>query len=181
MGLKNMLNIDKKLNLGCGGFPKEEFINLDIRGDLDRIFRERDPHLHYIIKQWDLRSGLKDYQDNSIDAITESHTLMYLKVEEYNEIFKEIYRVLKIDGVLRITEDNCERPYEELKKDSLPWGNPDSVTGPRMMRKELSKVFVHIYDMQPEETMFIDKSLIQNLHGTPPRVFHIEAIKRRGQ
>ena len=32
-------------------------------------------------------------------------------------------------------------------------------------------------DMKPDETKYKDKSLIQQLHGVPPRVFHIEGIK----
>lgn len=169
-----------KLNLGCGGKPKEGFINLDIRSDLKRIFLDRynkGTDLFYTIEQWDFRNGLKDYPDESVDAITESHALMYLEVAEYENLFKEIYRVLKNKGVFRVTEDNCERSEEELRQDGLPWGQPASVTGPKMMRNELSKVFSTIYDVSSEQTYFFDNSLVQQFHGAPPRVFHMESIK----
>lgn len=169
-----------KLNLGCGKFPKEGFINLDIRGDLKRIFLDRynkGTDIFYTIEQWDFRNGLKDYPDESVDAITESHALMYLKVEEYKILFEELYRVLKNKGIFRITEDNCERSKEELKLDGLPWGNPASVTGPLMMRNELNKVFSMVHDVSSDQTYFIDNSLIQQFHGTPPRVFHMEAMR----
>jgi len=169
-----------KLNLGCGGFPKEGFLNLDSRGDLQTIFIQRylkgtDPL--YTIGQWKFQDKFPDTLDGVIDAITISHSLMYLKIEEYEEVLKELYRILKPKGVLRITEDNCEQEPEKLKIFGLPWGNPASAVGAIRMRKELEKVFQRVYDVKPEETKYKDSSLIHNLHGSPPRVFHMEGVK----
>jgi len=164
-----------KLNLGCGGFPLKGFLNFDSRGDLSNIFKERNEEF-LIIDNWKFQDGLF-FKENSVNAITVSHALMYLKVEEYVYVFQEIHRILKPKGVFRVTEDSCERPEEELKQDNLPWGNPASVTGLTTMANELLKVFTLVEIITPEFTNFIDNSLIQQNHGTPPRVFHIEAIK----
>ena len=165
-----------KLNLGCGGFPLEGFINMDSRGDLSKIFEERHPGQFNIIDNWKWQDGLC-FENDMVDAITESHSLMYLRPEEYFSAFLEIDRVLKPGRVFRITEDNCERPEEELKKDGLPWGNPASVTGPEMMRTELSRVFSSVILTDSVSTYFLDNSLIQENHGTFPRIFHMEVIK----
>ena len=165
-----------KLNLGCGGFPLEGFINMDSRGDLSEIFNKKHFGKFVILDNWRWQDGLL-FKDNIVDAITESHSLMYLKVEEYQNVFREIYRVLKPGGVFRLTEDNCERPKEELLKDGLPWGNPASITGPKMMRSELLKEFDDVKIITSEVTHFSDNSLIQNNHGTFPRIFHLEVVK----
>lgn len=168
----------RKLNLGAGGFPLPDFINMDMRTDLEAIFKKRaeeEKGPQYIFKVWNWRNGLGEFKDNSIEAITESHSLMYLKVAEYEKALKECYRVLMPGSIMRVTEDDCE--YPDCDKFGLPWGNPDSKTGPVMMRRELEKVGFTVYDVGPEETQYKDNSLIQQFHGTPPRVFHIEAVK----
>ncbi len=167
-----------KLNLGCGGFPLKGFVNMDIRGDIGNVIESRDPGEYIIIPEWKWQDGLKGFSDGVVDAITESHSLMYLTIEEYNIAFREIYRVLKDGGIFRITEDNCERPKEELEKDGLPWGNPASAVGSIEMKKELEEVFPKVIEISSAGiTYFKDNTLIQQFHGTSPRVFHIEAIK----
>ena len=154
-----------KLNLGCGAFPKESFINLDSRGDLSRIFHERHAKGDgpaYVIEEWSFIDDLL-YDSGTVDAVTESHALMYLRPEDYVDLFTEIHRVLKPGGIFRITEDNCERPVEELKLDGLPWGTPASVTGPKMMRAELEKVFTIVIDVAPDKTSYVDQSLIRRI------------------
>ena len=167
-----------KLNLGCGGFPLKGFVNMDSRGDIGNVIESRDPGEYIVVPEWKWQNGLIGFSDGVVDAITESHSLMYLLVEEYEAVFREIHRVLKNGGIFRITEDNCERPEEELKRDGLPWGNPASAVGPIEMEKELKKVFSFVENVDfGMKTNFKDSSLIQQFHGTPPRVFHIEAIK----
>ena len=165
-----------KLNLGCGKFPLEGFLNMDYRRDLSRIFKERNPGEFVIVDNWTWQEGFA-FEDNLIDAVTESHSLMFLKAEEYISAFLEVSRILKPGGVFRITEDNCEHSEEKLEELGLPWGNPASTTGPKMMMDKLTRVFVEVKLVSPEETAFYDNSLIQQFHGTPPRVFHMEAMK----
>jgi len=172
------LKVHPKLNLGSGGFPEPGFINMDARGDLEKIFDERHdkegtPWLAHGVWRW--QDGLVEFQDNSVEAITVSHSLMYLRVDEYEKALKECHRVLRPGHIMRITEDNCE--YPDCAQFGLPWGNPASNTGPAMMRRELESVGFTVVDMGPSETHYKNKSLIQQKHGTPPRVFHVEAVK----
>ena len=182
-----------KLNLGCGAFPKVDFLNFDARQDLERVFLGRidkhgDPWI--IVNRypdengdfqpitWDWQKGLFWLEDESVYAITESHSLMYLTVEEYPAALSECYRVLKKGGIMRVTQDNCDLPPELLEEYRLPWGNPASVTDAKMMRTEMERVGFEVYDVGENETHYEDDSLIQHFHGEPPRVFHMEGIKR---
>jgi predicted SAM-dependent methyltransferase len=167
-----------KLNLGCGRYPKDDFINVDSANFWAEIcvWRSQGQPL-FCFLQRDYKDKFPEISDGIVDGVTTSHSLMYLWVDQYEECFKEIYRMLKDGGVLRITEDNCENPPELLKQFNLPWGDCPSKVGPIAMRIELEKVFNKVYDVSPTQTYFCDSSLIQTLHGDVPRVFHMEAIK----
>lgn len=146
-----------KLNLGCGKKRLKGFDNLDKRYG------------------WDFKNGLS-YDDDSIDAITISHSLMYLTIEELNWFLGECWRVLKRGSWIRITEDNTEDPESDTYKTG--WKNEAKcLTGPKQMRESLEDAGFDVYDVSPEETNFIDKTLIQQFHGDLPRVFHIEGKK----
>jgi predicted SAM-dependent methyltransferase len=144
-----------KLNLGCGKYPLEGFVNRDKQTG------------------WMFENGLTE-EDNSVEAITISHSLMYVDESEYIFVFKELYRVLQKGGVLRITEDETSNVLSERYG-----GHVDNVTltNPKKMRKYMEYVGFKVFDVKPEETLYKDDSLIQNFHGVPPKVFHIEGIK----
>ena len=161
-----------KLNFGIGYHPIAGFINLEF--NLEYIERSRSEDCD--VRECDLRDGLGMFNDGSADAATISHTLMYLKDEEYLKFLTEVYRVLRAGGVFRVTEDNCEHP--NCGEHRLPWPDKISVTGPKMMRVELKKAGFEVHDVGPDETLWADKSLIQRFHGDPPRVFHMEGVKK---
>jgi len=145
-----------KLNCGYGRCPLDGFVNLDKRDG------------------WMFQDGF-DYATGSVDAITISHALMYLDNIELMDFLAEAYRALRGGGVIRITEDNTTDPksgvYGGWKRDAI------CLTDSRMMRTRLEKAGFDVCDVSPDETHYTDFSLIQELHGKPPRVFHIEGIK----
>jgi hypothetical protein len=156
-----------KLNLGAGINPLKDFINLD-KQDLAAQFPDHD------VRQCDIRDGLKMFGNNSVDAVTASHFWMYLKIDDYQKIISEVYRVLRVGGVLRVTEDDCDYRHQSYAV---------SETNPRMMKEELERAGfeaheVRTHDGTPNETFWIDDSLVQEFHGFPPSVFHVEAVKR---
>jgi ubiquinone/menaquinone biosynthesis C-methylase UbiE len=133
-----------KLNLGAGSHPLEGFENLD--------------------KPWTYESGLP-YKDENVEAITISHSLMYVAEKNYPFVFKEFYRVLKPNGRLRITEDDTENPKSERYG-----GYFDAVS-------LTSKKMIDNYAKGFKEVDNKDKSLIQEFHGKPPKVFQVEYEK----
>ncbi len=149
------MNETLKLNLGCGNHPLDGFVNLDKKTG------------------WLWENGLKAYPDGTVDAITVSHTLMYVRVENWPFIFSELYRVLKQGGVLRITEDETEDP-----KSRWYGGHPEAVslTSPAINRRFMERAGFTVFDVTPDESKFSDTSLIQQWHNEVT-VFFIEGVK----
>lgn len=147
-----------KLNLGCGKYPLPGFVNLDKR------------------MGWFFQKGLPQYKDASVDAVTMSHTLMYQTVPEIESSIREVWRVLKDGGIVRITEDDTENLLSDtyLKGYKHSWR---CLTGPRMMRRILEGVGFIVHDVDEDITHFFDRSLMQNFHGGRPRCFFMEGIK----
>jgi predicted SAM-dependent methyltransferase len=145
----------KKLNLGCGINKLEGFENLDIETGWSF---EAGPWPHY----------------GTVDAITISHAIMYVPEAELKRVMYELYKCLKFYGVLRITEDDTEHPDSERREG---YEGHAVKTGPKMMRRYLEQAGFEVHDVRPDQTRYTDKSLIQNFHGIPPKVFHMEAIK----
>lgn len=145
----------KKLNLGCGINKLDGFENLDIENGWSF---EKGPWPHY----------------GTVDAITISHAIMYVSEADLKKVMYELYKCLKFYGVLRITEDNTEHPLSPRKEG---YDGYAVKTGPVMMRKYLEQAGFEVHDVKPHETRYNDNSLIQNLHGEPPKVFHMEAVK----
>lgn len=145
-----------RLNLGSGLHPIEGFANLDLENG------------------WRFENGLLDYADGSIAAITVSHALMYVELSHWPFVFAELARVLEPGGVLRVTEDRTD----DLRSARFG-GAPDAVTltTAGLVRGYMEIAGLVIHDVAPNFSHFRDASLIQNHHGIPPKVFHVEGVK----
>ncbi|MBI2593037.1 class I SAM-dependent methyltransferase [Candidatus Daviesbacteria bacterium] len=148
-----------KLNLGCKHRKLPGFDNLD------KIYG------------WYFQDGLPQYPDGWVEGITISHALMFLTPAELEKFTKEMWRVLKTGGVVRITEDDTENPLSDMYKTGNIESGPRCLTGPKMMRKVLEGAGFKVYDVDPSTTHFKDKSLMQAYRGGPPKRFFIEGVK----
>jgi predicted SAM-dependent methyltransferase len=103
------------LHVGCGSviLPKP-FENLDGR-DL--------PGVNHLGSVYPL-----DFEDNTFDLIYSSHVLEHFKRDETLNILKEWVRVLKQDGILRISVPS----FENIIKIYELSGKLDNITGPLM-------------------------------------------------
>ena len=88
-----------KLNLGCGFFPLEGWMNTDI--DLSLI--EKDDSIMYL-------DATKPFPipDSSISFIYTEHLIEHLSYRDLNNLLDECFRVLKADGILRISTPNIQ-------------------------------------------------------------------------
>lgn len=145
-----------KLNLGCGDFPLEGFDNLDIKTG------------------WRFENGFVDYANDSVEAITISHALMYVAHQNWKNVFAELARVLAPGGVVRITEDDTANPESERYGG---WHDANTMTSPALMLAELRRAGLRAIRCNPDSTGWHDNSLIQHWHGNPPKVFHVEGQK----
>lgn len=148
-----------RLNLGCKHRKLKGFDNLD------KIFG------------WSFQDGLPQYEDDTVSAITISHALMFLTVPEIETFMKEAFRVLRVGGVIRITEDDTENTGSDMYGTGCVASGPLSLTGPKMMRKILEGAQFTVYDVDRTTTYFSDQSLLQAYRGGPPKYFFIEAVK----
>ena len=84
------------LHIGCGAINSPEFINLDARPM---------PHVHIVSKNiFDLRM----IPDASLDLIYMSHVLEHVPRNKVAQTTKEMGRVLKAGGTLRISVPNFD-------------------------------------------------------------------------
>jgi len=87
----------KKLNLGCGQFPKEGYVNLDINPNAKAdVFH-------------DLTKFPYPFDDNSFSLIEVDHVLEHL--EDTVKVMKELHRILKIEGRLIIKVPHFSRGF----------------------------------------------------------------------
>ena len=150
-----------KLNLGS------KYRKLPGFDNLDKLFG------------WYFQEGLPQYADQSVDGITISHALMFLTPSELRTFAKEMNRVLKYGGVVRITEDDTENPLSTMYGTGNIKSGPRCLTGPQMMRKTLESAGFKVYDVGKDQTYFTDKSLIQAYRGGAPERFFMEGVKQK--
>lgn len=145
-----------RLNLGGGINPLPGFVNLDKSTG------------------WMFEDGLGQYPDASVEAVTESHSLMYVPIGYWPSVFSEIARVLEPGGTLRLTHDNIGG-----EGSSRPRIRPRAAvaTTPQLVLEHLEAAGLPGWLVDQDETRFEDRSLIQQNYGRQPDVFHVEAVK----
>jgi predicted SAM-dependent methyltransferase len=84
-----------KVNLGCGNRFLEDWVNIDFVSQNDNVI------------QYDLRNGIP-LDDSSADVIYHSHILEHFTKDEAIFFLTECYRVLKKDGIIRISIPDLE-------------------------------------------------------------------------
>ena len=107
---------DNLVKLNIGSFTDcfyYGWINIDIL-NLDGFIKEQG----YMFQQCDVTKGLQ-YSDDGVDIISSSHMLEHLTREEGNNFLKECYRVLKKDGVIRISVPDAGKLTKEYLDGSI--------------------------------------------------------------
>lgn len=92
-----------KLHLGCGTKYLEGFLHLDII--------EYD-HIDHVCEV----DNLNFIEDNSVDEIYACHVLEHFKRQNIQAVLNEWFRVLKIEGILRISVPNFEAIVNHYNK-----------------------------------------------------------------
>ncbi|MDG2286926.1 MAG: methyltransferase domain-containing protein [Alphaproteobacteria bacterium] len=89
-----------KLNIGCGFNKLDGYINVD-------QFPECNPDV-----LWNLEETPWPFEESSVDELVAHHVLEHLGQETkvFFAIFKELYRLMRDDGVIRITVPHPHHP-----------------------------------------------------------------------
>jgi predicted SAM-dependent methyltransferase len=102
------------LHLGCGPVNHPKFINIDLLPE---------PHIHYVRSV----DNLSHFKDCSVDLIYASHCLEHFSFHIVPEILKEWYRVLRPNGILRLSSPDFDlllKIYVENERDISSIINP---------------------------------------------------------
>lgn len=86
------------LNVGCGTDYKKEWINID---------NNTDNNIEKLDLNWDMRKPLP-FEADSVDFIFNEHFFEHLSVEEGQTAMKDLLRILKPGGVMRIAMPDLE-------------------------------------------------------------------------
>ena len=86
----------KLLNVGCGPYPKPEFINLDYTWN---------PNIDIC---WDITRKPYPLESGSLEGIYTEHCLEHIEFKDMKENLKEFYRLLRPGGVVRIVMPDGE-------------------------------------------------------------------------
>lgn len=95
------------LHIGCGEINSPEFINLDARPM---------SHVHIVSKNI---LNLRNIPNESLDMVYMSHVLEHVPRNQVSETIKEMHRVLKKGGVLRVSVpdfDHIVNIYQSTEK-----------------------------------------------------------------
>lgn len=103
-----------KLNIGCGTDYKPGWINID---------NNSDNNITKLDLNWDLRKPLP-FKDNSVDFVFNEHFFEHLTTDEAQITIKDLMRVLKPGGIMRIAMPDLEMVVSTyldtpLNKDSV--------------------------------------------------------------
>jgi predicted SAM-dependent methyltransferase len=93
--LANLPEEDLCVNLGCGYRPMKGWVNVD---------RARGPEVQVV---WNLTEALP-FPDSVCSAVFSEHFIEHISKEEAGRFLGECYRVLKPNGVLRISTPDAE-------------------------------------------------------------------------
>lgn len=109
-----------KLNLGCGGRPLLDYINVDM--DSLEDLKARYPNQNFsddmIVNNYDIFN--LPFEDGSVDEIRADAFIEHLSFVDEKRLFLEVKRVLKKDGVFTFSVPNFEkvvRMWLEAKDD----------------------------------------------------------------
>jgi len=125
-----------KLNLGCGSTQPEGWINVDYSlgarfskipfyNFINRRIKLFDIDINGVPRKWNEKLYIHDlnnrfpWESNSVDIIYCSHTLEHFSKQEGQAFLQECYRVLKIEGIIRIVVPDLKSFVEEYCKGNI--------------------------------------------------------------
>ena len=120
----------KHLHLGCGNKFIPGFIHIDV---VDH------PHIDHVTSI----DNLSIFKNDSIDLIYNCHVLEHFKRREIDSVLKEWFRVLKPQGILRISVPDFEKICEVYNK----YKDLELIIGPLFGRQDyLYNIHYNVFD-----------------------------------
>lgn len=109
------------LNIGCGGRPLPNYINIDM--DTIETIRKRYPGRNFsddlVVKQFDIFN--LPFADLSVDEIISEALIEHLSFSEEPLFFREMARVLKPGGLITISTVDFEKTVSQWLEAQDDW------------------------------------------------------------
>lgn len=106
-------NSGLNLNIGAGDYHITNFVSLDFKN-----WTNKKDNLFVL---YDIRKDKIPYDDNTIDNIYISHVMEHLEDIYISKVFRESFRVLKKNGVLRISVPDAKFLFNVSLFDNAYW------------------------------------------------------------
>ena len=126
-----------KLNLGCGPHVMDGWLNFDVVA-------------YPGVTRMDLALGLPGTASESVDFIFSEHFIEHLDRDVAEHLFKEMYRVLKPGGVVRLSTPDLDHIIKCYKAGSISaWAPAWAPKTPAQFLNEALRLWDHrfIYDL----------------------------------
>lgn len=106
---KQLSDIYKKYNLGCGTNLYQGFLNVGYwtQFQVGGLYKDLNGTHNTLMLNHDLRDGVPA-SDNSLDLVYHSHMLEHLSYEEGIRFIRDCYRALRPGGVMRVLVPDLE-------------------------------------------------------------------------
>jgi predicted SAM-dependent methyltransferase len=101
-----------KLNIGCGGDLKPDYINIDMH-EKQFISERYGTELNKTIPIYNYNIFDLPYESNSVDEILCFAMLEHLSFENEGKFLKEVKRILKKDGIFIFTVPDIEKTFRQ--------------------------------------------------------------------
>ena len=110
-----------KLNIGCGGRPLKEYINIDMdsKADLEKRYPNLKIDDDIIIKNYDIFN--LPFKNNEVDEILCEALIEHIPFTKEENFFREIARILKKGGNLYLSTPNFEETVKQWLNAKDDW------------------------------------------------------------
>lgn len=110
-----------KLNIGCGGRPLDDYINVDMAGadELRRRYPSHEFPPDFKVYDYDIFN--LPYEEGTVDEVRTDALVEHLSFREEPKFFREVYRVLKPGGVFRFSTPDFEETVKDWLKAKDDW------------------------------------------------------------
>ncbi len=110
-----------KLNIGCGGRPLKEYINIDMdsKDDLEKRYPNLKIDDDIIIKNYDIFN--LPFKNNEVDEILCEALIEHIPFTKEENFFREIARILKKGGRLYLSTPNFEETVKQWLNAKDDW------------------------------------------------------------
>jgi len=163
---------DINLNIGSGFERYPHFINLDMESEWYSKVHKKNP----IDMVYDFSKDKMNFNDNVVSNIYCSHVIEHATDEDVKNLFSESLRVLKKNGVFRITCPDAKFLYEIAKFENEYWNRYRSW---RWMEKDPQEVDQYDYltfHICPNKLRF-NKPAFEDLHKKIKNLDYLECMK----